>query len=481
MPTTDGMRLLIVGRDPSVADLLLAGLEAADDPATDVVMAPEPSGAFTLLWTERFDAAILDLTPDDPHGIELLLAVHDRQPDLPIVVVLPDGDDPRGLELLRLGAEDYLFRGALATPLAGHALRHAGWRAAAARSRVQRENERQLQEITEGIPGAVYQYRLAPDGNHSFPFVSAGIQDLAGLSAEDAETDAGRFWSLVLSDDLATLNESILQSSRSLRPWLLEFRLKPPDGPLKWIRGSAVPSREPDGGTLWNGIFVDVSEQRQLEEQLRQAQKMEAVGQLAGGVAHDFNNLLTVIGGSAEMVLEELTDRDDPQRRPRARSATAGERAADLTRQLLAFSRTAGAQPGVRRSERRRRRERANAAAPDRRSHPSWKRRSTTRRRRCGRTARSSHRSSSTSPSTRATRCRRAGRSRMETGNRVVSTAAARARSGLMPGAYSLLIVSATPAPGWTRRPARASSSRSSRPRSRARARASDSRRSTAS
>ena len=436
------MRLLIVGRDPSVADLLLAGLEAADDPATDVVMAPEPSGAFTLLWTERFDAAILDLTPDDPHGIELLLAVHDRQPDLPIVVVLPDGDDPRGLELLRLGAEDYLFRGALATPLAGHALRHAGWRAAAARSRVQRENERQLQEITEGIPGAVYQYRLAPDGNHSFPFVSAGIQDLAGLSAEDAETDAGRFWSLVLSDDLATLNESILQSSRSLRPWLLEFRLKPPDGPLKWIRGSAVPSREPDGGTLWNGIFVDVSEHRQLEEQLRQAQKMEAVGELAGGVAHDFNNLLTAIGSSADMALEELTDRDAlHEHLGEIRRATV--RAADLTRQLLAFSRrqvlnleSVALNDAVVESERMLRRligesirletSLDHAAAPVRADRTQL----------------------AQILINLAVNARDAmpsgGTLTLATGYRVVSTAAARARPGLMPGAYSLLIVSDT-------------------------------------
>ena len=336
--TGDAMRVLLVGRDPAVANDVVAGLRADDRREADVVVTAEPSEAFMLLWTERFDVALLDLTQADAGGTDLLLAVHDRRADLPIVVVLPDGDDARGVESLRLGAEDYVFRGALATPLLAHALRQAVWRAPAARTREQLENERQLQGITEGIPGAVYQYRLTPDGGHSFPFVSAGIRDLAGLTAEDVVADAGRMWSLVLPEDVPALNESILQSARTLRPWLLEFRLKTRDGALKWIRGSAVPSREPDGGTLWNGIFVDVSEHRQLEEQLRQAQKMEAVGELAGGVAHDFNNLLTTIGSSADMALEELAD-------PQALREHLGEihratvRAADLTRQLLAFSR----------------------------------------------------------------------------------------------------------------------------------------------
>jgi len=194
-----------------------------------------------------------------------------------------------------------------------------------------------LRRITAGIPGAVYQYRVAADGSRSFPFMSAGIRDLAGLGAAVAEADAGRVWSLVLPEDLAALEESILESARALRPWVAEFRLKARDG-LKWIRGSAVPSRESDGGTLWNGIFVDVSEHRQLEEQLRQAQKMEAVGQLAGGVAHDFNNLLTAIGSSADMALQELT-RPDALREHLSEIQRATVRAADLTRQLLAFSR----------------------------------------------------------------------------------------------------------------------------------------------
>jgi two-component system cell cycle sensor histidine kinase/response regulator CckA len=85
-------------------------------------------------------------------------------------------------------------------------------------------------------------------------------------------------------------------------------------------------------------LAYDVSERRRMEEQFLQAQKMEAVGRLAGGVAHDFNNLLTVVNGYAAMLLEDLTDRPDSAGHARA-ILKAGERAAALTQQLLAFGR----------------------------------------------------------------------------------------------------------------------------------------------
>src|SRR3989442_478518 len=86
------------------------------------------------------------------------------------------------------------------------------------------------------------------------------------------------------------------------------------------------------------GILMDITERRQLEEQLRQLQKMESIGQLAAGVAHDFNNILAVIQGHTDMILGGMVEGKDTEESLKQVSAAA-KRAANLTRQLLAFSR----------------------------------------------------------------------------------------------------------------------------------------------
>jgi PAS domain S-box-containing protein len=109
------------------------------------------------------------------------------------------------------------------------------------------------------------------------------------------------------------------------------------DGTLVWVELLATPAPWWGPGAILV-TFVDVSERKQFERQFLQAQKMEALGRLAGGVAHDFNNLLAVIIGRAEMLLHRLPE-NDPARRPVELIRTAGDKAAALTRQLLAFSR----------------------------------------------------------------------------------------------------------------------------------------------
>ncbi len=118
------------------------------------------------------------------------------------------------------------------------------------------------------------------------------------------------------------------------------------DGSPVWVIQNVVRVEDEDGQEVTEGTLVDISERRNLEEKLRQAQKMEAVGQLAGGIAHDFNNLLTVIQGYSHLLMEHL--RSDVEAHTQVqRIEEASEKAASLTRQLLAFSRKQVLQPKI--------------------------------------------------------------------------------------------------------------------------------------
>ena len=115
------------------------------------------------------------------------------------------------------------------------------------------------------------------------------------------------------------------------------------DGSLNFVRVASYPTQF-EGRRARLVLVTDITDEKRLEEQLVQAQKMEAVGQLAGGIAHDFNNLLTVINGYAQLLVSRLHDAD-PLRVDAGHILQAGERAAALTQQLLAFSRRQVLQP----------------------------------------------------------------------------------------------------------------------------------------
>lgn len=132
-------------------------------------------------------------------------------------------------------------------------------------------SEMRLRQITDAIPGTVYQYQIDLQGQESFPIVSQGIQSLVGLTPEQMQHDPLLIWQLVLPEDVLALRQSIHESLVTLQPWQAEFRLYTTDGHLKWISGKSIPVRTL-AGTLWNGVFVDITNLKQTEAALQESE-----------------------------------------------------------------------------------------------------------------------------------------------------------------------------------------------------------------
>ncbi|MBI3262254.1 MAG: response regulator [Acidobacteria bacterium] len=204
----------------------------------------------------------------------------------------------------------------------------------------------QLEELLDDL-GAVVWEADQPTGR--LTYVSSQIASLLGLPADHVLNSPTALADLIHPDDRqevdAPLSELRLPTDRT-------YRFVRPDGRVLWVRETIrLATNESTGEPIVRGTIVDITSvkdaeeiRRALEEQLRQAQKMEAVGRLAGGVAHDFNNLLTAILGYSELVLDELTDRQE-LKSDIEEIVRAGRSAAALTRQLLAFSRKQVMQP----------------------------------------------------------------------------------------------------------------------------------------
>jgi PAS domain S-box-containing protein len=210
-----------------------------------------------------------------------------------------------------------------------------------------RAAEHFLQRVVDTIPGSVYVHDI---GERRNVFMSRDISSLLGYSPEEVrDMGSAIMEKLVHPDDLQLLLDHHQRHADAPddRSSELEFRAKHASGDTRMLRTREVPFERigPEVRQVL-GVALDVTEQRRTELLLRQAQKVEALGLLAGGVAHDFNNLLGVITGYGELAQRQL-DSDHPVQRRLEQVLEAAGRAAGLTRQLLAFSRTQVMQPKV--------------------------------------------------------------------------------------------------------------------------------------
>jgi two-component system cell cycle sensor histidine kinase/response regulator CckA len=326
------LSVLIVEDSEIDAELLIRELRRGsfDVTALRVQTASEMRHALAL---RQWDVILSDFTLPSFDAPGALAVVKDSGLDIPFIVMSGTVDEESAIDALRAGAHDFLSKGRLARllPAIERELRELKVREARRRAEHElRESEQRYRRIVETTNEGVW----VLDTTGSTTFVNARTASLLGYSAE----------SLVGLSLLELLDESSrARVSRSLArrepTGHTDIQFRRQDGTDLWVMLDSTPILDRNG--RYEGALVmlmDVTARRQLEDQLRQAQKMEAIGSLAGGVAHDFNNLLSVVLSYSALILEGLEP--DSVIRPEVEEVQrAGERAAQLTRQLLAFSR----------------------------------------------------------------------------------------------------------------------------------------------
>ena len=208
--------------------------------------------------------------------------------------------------------------------------------------------ELKYQELVEHLPVASYVVRL--DELWTVLYVSPQYEELLGYPLAEWLSDEHLYEKIIHPADRHVIEETRAAHARG-EAYSGEYRLVAKDGRVVCVRDEARVVTDASGRPLYaQGFLLDISAQRaaeqeqdRLEEELRQAQKMEAIGRLAGGIAHDFNNLLTAITGYAELALD--ADEQDEIRSDLVGIRDTAERAGALTGQLLTFSRRSANEP----------------------------------------------------------------------------------------------------------------------------------------
>jgi len=129
----------------------------------------------------------------------------------------------------------------------------------------------QLAAIGKNLPGVVFRYRLNTDGTDEVLFLSEGSMRLWGLTPQECTQDVSLIWARIYPDDRSMLYQSVVDSAAGLTPWKVDWRVVAPDGSIRWHRGSGTPSRTADGGTQWDSIVVDVTEEHEARIRAEEA------------------------------------------------------------------------------------------------------------------------------------------------------------------------------------------------------------------
>jgi PAS domain S-box-containing protein len=339
----EAIQILLIEDNPGDARLLQELMTEAGMVRFKLTHVDRLSTGLERLAGGDFDVVLLDLSLPDSHGLETLIRLHTQAPSLPIVVLTGLENEALGVTLVQTGAQDYLVKGQVTSHLLVRSIRYAIERMRS--EEALRESEARYRLVARVTFNAIWDWDLV----RNEVTWNEGVQTLFGYSADDVKPQRDWWVERIHLEDRARIITGLnrlLDSGEQI--WSEEYRFCCRNGSYASVIDRGYVMHDDDGKPVrMIGAMLDITERKQLEEQLRQSQKMEVVGRLAGGIAHDFNNLLTVITGYSKLLLQRDMDEHDPLRKYVVEIDKAGERAAALTHQLLAFSRKQILQPEV--------------------------------------------------------------------------------------------------------------------------------------
>jgi PAS domain S-box-containing protein len=323
---TDSLRLFLIEDDDDVALLIRKGLERSGH---QVARCRTAADALIVLGQVSFDLVLLDQRLPDMSGVDLLQTLAREGIAVPVLMVTGYGDEQLATRVLRAGALDYIVKDPKLSFLSELPKRVAE---SVTRHRLEQSNRLLAQALESALDGV-----MITDLHGTILAVNQALLRQTGYERHEVVGQNTRiFRSDVHGPEVyAYLWKTILARDS----WQGELTNRRKDSSLFQAAMTISPIVDPQGRlTHFVGIQRDVTEHKRLERQLLQAQKMQSVGTLAGGVAHEFNNLLAGISGYAALGLREM--QAPPQVREfLQRIVDLSERAAVLTRQLLAFAR----------------------------------------------------------------------------------------------------------------------------------------------
>lgn len=330
------LRVLLVEDSDSDADLVVDHLKRAGFEPTWVRVQNE--GEFVGAVDPTVDVILADFNMPSFGAARALELLKERELEVPLIVVSGSIGEEKAVTVLHSGAADYLLKDRLAR--LGQAVRRV-----VTERRLQLEKRRAEQALEDEQERTRFALQAARVGVWEADLTTGAarwsetLEALHGMPAGTFGGTFGAFLERIHPDDRDNVRTSIDDATRHHTDSNILYRSQWPDGTMHWISGTGRTFYDHTGIPVRAaGVGLDVTERHILEERNRQSQRVEAVGQLAGGVAHDFNNLLTVIQGYCELLSDELGPESVCQSSV-VQIRRAADRAASLTRQLLAFSR----------------------------------------------------------------------------------------------------------------------------------------------